>query len=346
MVLDPHFLSTLGIVDFGYLEGDEALSFDRYEKWVDRKRYVPLNYLADHRKDLRRSLKNYFPQFQSALVFLFSYAQEKRDLDKFYQSDESNGLKIASYVFGFEGRDYHQVVREKLLIVKKELIRKYPDTQIDFCLDIQPVLERDMAFRAGLGWFGKNSMLLSRAHGSFTMIGSLLLSRKLPIEKKVLETDHCGQCQLCIEACPTKAIDSETRTILSRDCLSTFTIELFKGDELAPVGMEKGTGEIFGCDICQDVCPWNERPFRHRQFMEETSEITLLKEAHSPSQKLFQFFLKRPIEMIIDELERWSNKKFKREFKDTPLERTGRKALLRNLKSQRQILKEKGNLDS
>ena len=327
MYLDPQFLHSLGIVDFSYTEEDEALSFDRYEKWVHKKKHVPLHYLADHRKDIRKSLKIYFPPFQSVLTFLFSYTREKKNLNEFYQSSHSNQLKISSYALGFEGRDYHEVIRERLLSVKKKILKEYPHIKMTLSLDVHPILERDMAFRSGLGWVGKNSMLISRQHGSFTMIAGLLLSEKLPLKKRALETDHCGHCNACIEVCPTDAIDPKTRTLSTHKCLSTFTIELFQGDEPPPAGIEKGTGEIFGCDLCQDVCPWNHKPL-------EREKMEIIPFSGSLSQKMIQFFLKRPLRLIIKELESWSNKKFIREFRGTPLVRTGKKGLLRNLKSQ------------
>ena len=327
--LNPTLLASLGIVDFGYTEEDRPESFAHYKNWVEEGKHTPLGYLADRRLNVRESLKNYFPNFQSALVFLFSYAREHESLKKFYQSEDSNGLKMASYLFGFEGRDYHQVVRERLAVIEKHLCRDFPNLAAVPCLDIHPVLERDLAYRAGLGWFGKNSMLISRQHGSFFILGSLLLSQTLPFKTRTLETDHCGQCRACIDACPTDAIDPESRTLVASKCLSTFTIELFQGDESPPRHDKQKSGEIFGCDICQDVCPW-------------TGHATVPTpgdgEGHSPSplfQKLVQFFLKRPISEILNELEGWSNKRFKREFKDTPLARTGRKAMLRNLRFQK-----------
>ena len=188
-----------------------------------------------------------------------SYAKEKSFLDRFYKDDpEANGLKLASYSLGFEGMDYHHILRDSLQKISLEIKKIYPNCIFSHSLDIQPVLERDLAARAGLGWFGKNSMFISRQEGSFVMLGSLFLSTTLPLKEGRIETDHCGTCTRCIDLCPTKAIDPETRTLQSEKCISTFTIELFKEDKVAPLGMDQANGEIFGCDICQDVCPWNK----------------------------------------------------------------------------------------
>ncbi len=326
--MDAAELAPLGIVDFAYTEEVRPHSFDRYHVWVKQGKHRPLEYLADHRRDKRQSLKKYFPRCKSALIFLFSYARQRENLKTFYQSGESNGLKMASYLFGFEGRDYHQVVGERLAVVEEHLRWHYPQIETRPCLDVHPVLERDLAFRAGLGWFGKNSMLLSRRHGSFFILGSLLLSQTLPLEVRALEADHCGQCSACVEACPTGAIDPESRTLNASRCLSTFTIELFAGNEAPPPHRFPNGGEIYGCDICQDVCPWT-------QHVAQSVPVAQGGELKAPLlQKLMAFFLKRPLSEIILELEKWSNKRFAREFKETPLARTGRKGLLRNLRFQ------------
>ena len=326
-VLSPSFLNQFRIVDWGYTENSKPLSFDRYENWVKKDGHGPLGYLADERKEKRKDVRNFFPEFQSSLVFLFSYAKEKSFLDSFYKDDpQANGLKLASYSLGFEGMDYHHVLRDSLQKISLEIKKIYPNCMFSHSLDIQPVLERDLAARAGLGWFGKNSMFISRQEGSFVMLGSLFLSTKLPLNEGRIETDHCGTCTRCIDLCPTQAIDPETRTLQSEKCISTFTIELFKEDKVAPLGMEKANGEIFGCDICQDVCPWNKKTLQIEGIEGEDSSTKPLKE-----NPLFNFFLKRPKNQIKNELEGMSNREFRRVFKGTAVERTGRKSLLKNI---------------
>ena len=257
-------------------------------------------------------------------MFLFDYSAEKKYLNEFYQSHESNGLKISSYVFGFNGEDYHIEIRRRLEKIIEELKEKSPNLISKLSLDIHPVLERDLAYRSGLGWFGKNSMLISRKEGSFVMIASILLNEKLnlPDENKI-ETDHCGTCSDCVDACPTDAIDSKTRTLISDKCISTWTIELFKNAPELKGHPSKSSGEIFGCDICQDVCPWN---------IKKLSGI-IKKEPSSESAKLlFNDFLTKPVEKIIQALDTLSNNKFRKVYQLTPLARTGRIALKKNLK--------------
>lgn len=322
-LFSDELLSFHKIVDWGYTEELSPRSYDRLERWVEKGEHGTLGYLADHRLDARKSLQEVFPDTQSSLVFLFSYHREKLALENFYQGPVSNGLKIASYVLGFEGKDYHLLVRESLEKLAEKLSEKIPDLKWRLSLDIQPVLERDLAHRAGLGWFGKNSMLISKDKGSFFIIGSLLLNKKLELPKRAVETDHCGQCRACVEACPTQAINEETRTLTAEKCIATWTIEHFKEGPSAPRGMENASGEIFGCDICQDVCPWNQRPVRMGLAPVEGLE-------KSNALIFDQFLKKTPIE-VIENLESHSSRGFVREFKNTPLERTGKRGLLKNL---------------
>jgi epoxyqueuosine reductase len=321
----PQLLTHHKVVDWGYTEELEPYSYDNLQAWVEKGEHGSLGYLADHRMQVRSSLKNIFPECESALVFLFSYHQEKLALEEFYKGPDSHGIKLASYVLGFEGKDYHVKVRESLEELAAKLSDGYDDLKWRLSLDIQPVLERDLAHRAGLGWFGKNSMLISKDKGSFFIIGSLLLNKKLEVPKRPIETDHCGQCRACVDACPTQAIDGDGRTLTAEKCISTWTIEHFKEGPDAPVGMEKASGEVFGCDICQDVCPWNHRPVR---LGLEAQDTKIFEKNNS---LLIEEILKKNLTELSADLEEVSNRGFVKKFLKTPLERTGRRGLLKNL---------------
>jgi epoxyqueuosine reductase len=250
------------------------------------------------------------------LVFLFDYKNVSPNLIS------KDSQKIARYTLGFEGLDYHLVLKKELGDLGKKLASEYPDLKFVLSLDIHPVLERDLAYRAGLGWFGKNSMMISKNQGSYFIIGSLLFNQSFNISPKSLESDHCGTCTACLDACPTDAIDGQNRTVIADKCISTFTIELFKDAE-APIGLDKSGKWIFGCDICQEVCPWNKK-----MEVKENISVEL-----SPMQKeLKNFFLDRPLKEIAAELEGMSNSAFQKKFKETPMSRTGRVGLLKNLK--------------
>ncbi len=316
--ITPEFLSSLGVADWGYTEDPIPSSFEKYEDWVERGENGPLKYLSDHRKDLRKNLDSVQSGFQSAVVFLFSYSEEKMALENFYKTDQSNKLKVAGYSLAFEGGDYHNVLREKMAMIGSKLGVEY-----SFSLDIHPVLERDLAYRSGLGWFGKNSMLIHQKKGSFNMIGALLLKEKLGLEENEKQLDHCGQCTACFDICPTDAIDLEKREISASKCISTFSIELFKDAE-APAGYESAQ-EIFGCDLCQDVCPWNKRRERNGEI-EMTADWP-----KGAAKEIVDFFLVPKPSELKENLEELSNRGFIRKFKGTSFERTGKQGLLKNL---------------
>ncbi|MEI8347664.1 MAG: QueG-associated DUF1730 domain-containing protein, partial [Pseudomonadota bacterium] len=295
----------------------EALSFPQFTDWVDSGEVGYLGYLSDHRKTIRQDLKLLFAPAQSALVFLFSYEHFKKEESNFYH--ETSGLKMGGSVLAWGGGDYHQAVGEALAKIAQKIKESYPQMEIFPCVDTAPVLERDLAYRAGLGWFGKNSLMIHPQKGSFTIIGSLILSQKLELPVRPRIEDHCGKCQRCAQGCPTKAIDPESRTLNVRRCIGAYTIELFKR-ATPPEGFEKNRGYIFGCDICQEVCPWN----RESKNAAENAPMAF-------NQEFKVFFFNRPLLDIIADIEKMSNREFKRKFMGTMLERTGREGVLKNL---------------
>jgi epoxyqueuosine reductase len=237
---------------------------------------------------------------------------------------ENNRHEVASYALGFGGRDYHYVLIDKL----QKIAASLDGIKTFISLDTQPILERDLAYRAGLGWFGKNSMLINRHEGSYFIIGSLLLDRTLDIPVGHQETDHCGNCTACIDACPTKAIDPSSRTLIADKCISTFTIEIMK-DLPPPAGFEKSRGEFFGCDICQDVCPWNFKPLaRTLASLNLQGSLIFLKE----------WFYEWPREKFLEMISKETNRGFRKKLIGTPFDRPGRVGWLKNLKSIRSDL--------
>ena len=308
--LDIEYLQSIQIVDWSYTESSIPLTYEHYDQWVKKELNGNLNYLSDERKGLRKDLKNLYPKFESALVFLFDYTSERKRIE-----NDNSPFKLASYVTGFEGVDYHYWIKEKLEEVSKRLELK--DYQLS--IDAQPVLERDLAYKAGLGWFGKNSMIISKQHGSYFLIGSILLDKKLEINnEREIEPDHCGNCTKCVDECPTSAI-VEDKVIDAKRCISTFTIEEFKPAP-TPKGYEKVEELIFGCDICQDVCPWNKKPLNNTKASQNNIE--------------WMSFFNDDLYNLIQKIESMSNREYKRQFKATPLERTGRVGMLKNLKAK------------
>lgn len=324
-VFPDELLKKWGVVDFGVTKEAVPESLSQYNTWVDKNHHNPLVYLEGERKDKRQSVKEHWPDFQMAVVFLFSYHDTHLALQDLYRKEPQwNGLKTASYTMGFGGKDYHHLLKEGLQEIGDYLKLQYPSLEYKLTLDTHPVLERDLAYRSGLGWFGKNSMMINRHNGSFFIIGSLLLNQEIPFDERQPETDHCGQCTACIESCPTGAIDPETRTIVAADCISTFTIEQFKLDSQPSPKMSLTSGWIFGCDICQDVCPWNKRVDRMK-----TGKVPVFNQEQN---RILDFFLRRSRSDLVVELESMSEGEFKRKFSGSSFERSGRRGLLKNLR--------------
>jgi epoxyqueuosine reductase len=269
-ILSPELLNQYHVCDFGYTNLGEAKSLEYYQNWIinahNDSQHIPDWLKSQEAQQKRQSLQAWWPEAQSAVVFLFDYAKVVKYLR------EKKFTQVAAYTLAYEGADYHIVLQEALCQLGEKLKAHFGESHDRFAykisLDTQPILERDLAYRAGLGWFGKNSMLIHREWGSYFLIGSLILNKDLSALKMyetsdqrelTFETDHCGHCRACIEACPTKALDEASRTLKWNLCLSSWSIENRKGEIAPPLGLEKSRDEIFGCDICQDVCPWNKK---------------------------------------------------------------------------------------
>ena len=226
-----------------------------FREWVDSGLHGTMAYLARpdalHR---RGALARTLPGFQSALVVAHSYADSEPAISP---GDPSRAI-IARYA---RGRDYHHVISDKLDLLASRLedIAGRPFRRRAY-VDTGPILERELAMRAGLGWFGKNTMLIHPRRGSYFFLGVLLTD--LPLEPSTpFQEDHCGSCRRCLDACPTGALlgrdESGAPVMDATRCISYLTIEL-KGP--IPRELRPAIGNrVFGCDICQEVCPWNEK---------------------------------------------------------------------------------------
>jgi epoxyqueuosine reductase len=175
-----------------------------------------------------------------------------------YSEDRATG-RVSRYAWG---DDYHDVVRTKLQNLLSWVKAEVPEADGKICVDIQPMMDKAWAARAGLGWIGKHTNLITTDYGSWVFIGELLLNLELDYDRETIE-DHCGSCTLCIEACPTNAIP-EAYVVDSNRCISHATIEL-RDPEIPEQVAQNLEGWLYGCDICQDVCPWN-------RFQAPTSE--------------------------------------------------------------------------
>jgi len=230
----------VGIADLGPLPGA-----DYFQRWVAAGLHGGLDYLVRH-VDLRVDPRALLPSARSAVVVALSYAQPNPPRPGF--------PRIARYALG---RDYHRVIRRRLAGLARTLQAEVPDAEFRACVDSAPLLERELAQRAGLGWFGKNTLLINSARGSWFLLGVLLTS--LDLVPDAPATGGCGTCRLCVDACPTGAIQEFAGrwAVDAGQCLSTWTIE--RAAESRPSAIAEASGNwTFGCDICQEVCPFNQ----------------------------------------------------------------------------------------
>jgi epoxyqueuosine reductase len=175
----------------------------------------------------------------------------------YFCHDDLGRKLISRYV---RAKDYHLVLRDKLKALYDFIKNEDPGLNAKIFVDSENIAEKTIAQKAGLGWQGKNSLLINKDYGSWIFLGELLINREYPIDAP--QPDHCNDCQLCIKACPTKAI-LDNHTIDARKCISYLAIEY--GRKSALQDQLNLNGRVFGCDICQDVCPWNKSPLTTRE---------------------------------------------------------------------------------
>ncbi len=241
----------LGFAGCGFSRA-ESLPEDarRLQAWLREGRHARMGYMVNH-FEKRTDPTQLVVGARSVISLLYNYYTNR-------VQDDPRAPILSKYAYG---RDYHQVMKEKIHRLFAWIRERVPDATGRVFVDSAPVLDRAWARKAGLGWIGKNSNLISRTCGSFVFIGEIILNLELEYNQ-VPESDFCGSCTRCIEACPTGAI-LDNRTIDSEWCISYQTIE---NREEIPVALrDKLSGRFFGCDICQDVCPWNKKVLAHRE---------------------------------------------------------------------------------
>ncbi len=251
-------LLALGFERVGFARAGPVADHARYDEWLARGHAGPMAYL-ERQREARRDPAALLPEARSLVLVSLNY--HVPDPGSLAPREAGRGW-VSRYAWG---RDYHKVLRGKLKQAAALLARDWGAQRSRVCVDSAPLLERSLAAGAGLGWIGKNTLLIDERLGSYTFLGALITDLALPPDGPVAE--RCGRCTACLEACPTGALAPERPGWLdARLCISTLTIET-KG-EFAP-GEAALLGEhVFGCDICQEVCPWNREapPTREADF--------------------------------------------------------------------------------
>jgi epoxyqueuosine reductase len=265
------------------------------EEWLRRGYQGKMNYLENY-FDKRLDPTLLVANAKSIVSVLYNYYPEK-------ELGDEGGYKVARYAYG---EDYHFVIKDKLRVFMDEIQQKIGAVNGRAFVDSAPVMERAWAKKSGIGWIGKNSLLVNREAGSFFFLAELILDLELEYDGPI--RDYCGTCTACMDACPTDAI-TEPYVVDGSRCISYFTIEL--KEELPETMKGKFGNWIFGCDICQDVCPWNKfsKP-HHEQRFNPSAELSAMKE---------------------NDWRDLTEEVFSKVFKDSPLKRTKWKGLKRNI---------------
>lgn len=285
------FLSC-GISKAEFLE-EEA---PRLESWLHQNKHGKMHYMENH-FDKRLDPTLLVEGSKSVISLTYNYY-----IDKLQQ--DPNAPKISKYAYGL---DYHYVIKDKLNQLLEFIKEKIGDVHGRAFVDSAPIMEKAWAKKSGLGWIGKNSNLITQKVGSFYFISELIVDLDLEVDHAV--TDHCGSCTACIDACPTEAI-TEPFQVDGSKCISYFTIEL--KDNIPNEMKGKLDHWAFGCDVCQDVCPWN-------RFSKQHSEPLF-----NPKPEL--------LSMTKNDWEEITQETFNKVFKKSAVERTKYTGLKRNIK--------------
>jgi epoxyqueuosine reductase len=286
----------LGFALAGIAPATASDGFVHLTDWLARGFAGEMNYMHRH-GEARRHPAAVLPTVRSVVMVAMNYTPVAID-----DAPPLSG-KVARYAVG---ADYHDVLRRQLGELLAWVRHEMPGTEGRGVVDTAPLLERDFARRAGLGWFGKNTMLIHKRLGSYTLLGALLLDCELAADAP-FETSHCGSCTRCLDACPTSAFAGPFQ-LDARQCISYLTIEL-RGS--IPEALRPGVGEwVFGCDVCQEVCPWNRKA-------PESTEPALAPGA-----------VGHTLDLV--ELLGLSEDEFQRRFCGTALWRSRRRGVLRN----------------
>ena len=269
----------------------------RLEKWLNKGMQGTMKYMENY-FELRIDPQKLVPGARSVITLLINYFPA--------QKQNSHTPKISKYAYA---KDYHDVIKNKLQFFLQTLDEKIGKIHGRGFVDSAPVLERSWAQRSGLGWIGKNGNLITKQKGSFFFIATLITDLDLECDDPFAK-DYCGTCTKCMDSCPTEAILPD-KIVDGSKCISYFTIEL--KEAMIPSGMKgKFDNWMFGCDVCQDVCPWNK-------FSKSTKEAEF-----SPITEVLNFSLR--------EWEELTEESFKKIFKDSPIKRSKFSGIKRNLK--------------
>jgi epoxyqueuosine reductase len=280
-----------------------------FDEWCTRGFDATMGWMRKRRGE-RKEVRSVLPGARSVIVVALNYAAPRE------HGSGPHGLKISQYA---RGRDYHTVIGAKLDEMMKWIRTHEPGAEGRYYVDTGPVLEKAWAVRAGVGWLGKHTNVITKRHGSFLFLGVLLTTLDLAPDAPAV--DQCGKCTRCIDACPTQAIVAPY-VLDARRCISYLTIE-HRGE--IPEEFAEGCGDwVFGCDICQDVCPWNTK-------FSQASEDPVWEEGSGVSK------------MSPDELLSLTKEQFAELFRDSAILRARWEGFVRNVRNALKNLADRGS---
>lgn len=280
-------------------------------EWLDRGYHGEMKYMQNH-FEKRVDPRELVPEARSVISVALNYQTT------FAHENDPEKARVSRYAWG---DDYHDVLRprlKKLLAFVEEVI---PGTQGRVFVDSAPVLDKQWAVRAGIGWLGKHTNVITRELGSWVFLGEVIVNTELEYDTPI--EDFCGSCNRCIEACPTNAI-VEPYVLDARRCISYFTIELKPEHDIPDELARNMENNVFGCDICQDVCPWNTK------FSVATTETAFQPRSHNLNPKL-------------ESLAEITEDAFRSLHKNSPIKRPGFLGFLRNVRAALRFRKTAGN---
>jgi epoxyqueuosine reductase len=234
---------------------------ERLKTWLGKSLHADMQWM-EREPEKRTDPRLIFPEARSVVAVALNYFTPHQ-----HDADPAKG-KISRYAWG---DDYHDVLKEKLRSLLEWIRSEFPGADGKACVDTAPIMDKAWAARAGIGWIGKSSNLITTDLGSWVFLGELILNIDLEPDAEAVP-DHCGTCTACLDACPTQAI-VEPYTVDAARCISYGTIE-HRGEELPAPVAENLSGWLYGCDVCQEVCPWNrfEKPTAELRFEPRESE--------------------------------------------------------------------------
>jgi len=243
----------VGAVDIDDVLGGEFKNHvARYDQWLDQGFDGEMGYLRRGR-DRRSDPRLVFPEAQSVVCVATPYSKEPHG-----SVEADQGVQYARYL---RGRDYHDVMPEKMQAALDALLTEFPELKANFrikiCVDTSAILERTWAALSGIGWIGKNTLLIHPQHGSYLLLGEILVNQKSH-QKPKLHANFCGKCTRCLDACPTKAF-TQAGELNSNRCISYWTLEKRGELNLSEEDQRAMGNRVAGCDICQEVCPFNNK---------------------------------------------------------------------------------------